>query len=161
MALDSLISIEFSPENIDDIRLSLETIKNVLDGKVINLTPKERHRFARVSYEMLPWVEKCKGYMATNPALVPSYIDRSEFDRDVKARADLEPVYNIMRSVFESIDDTILLLGSDIYTNCIAFYKAVKAASSANVPGSTSIYQDLAQQFPGRPKKASEKPSDR
>jgi hypothetical protein len=49
----------------------------------------------------------------------------------------------------------MLLLGNDIYQNCIAFYKAVKAASLANVPGSTSIYQDLAQQFPGRLKKPS------
>jgi hypothetical protein len=72
-----------------------------------------------------------------------------------ESREDLVPLFTIMRSVFESMDDTMLLLGNDIYQNCIAFYKAVKAASLANVPGSTSIYQDLAQQFPGRPKKPS------
>ena len=152
MALDNLISVEFTSADLDEIRHALDTIKNVLAGKVINLTPAERKRYARVSYEMIPWVEKCKGYMETNPTLVPSYINKVEFDKDMKARADLVSSYTTMRSVFESMDDTMMLLGNDIYHSCIAFYKAVKAASLANVPGSTSIYQDLAQQFPGRPK---------
>ncbi len=152
MALDNLISIEFTPAELEDIRHALDIIKNILSGKVINLTPEERKRYARVSYEMLPWVEKCKGYMESSPALVPAYINKTEFDKDMKARADLVPSYTTTRSVFESMDDTLMLLGNDIYQSCIAFYKAVKAASLANVPGSTTIYQDLAQQFPGRPK---------
>jgi len=154
MALDNLISAEFTQAELDEIQHALDTIKNILSGKVINLTPDERHRYARVSYEMIPWVEKCKGYMETNPTLLPAYINKTEFDKDMKTRADLVPLYTTLRSVFESLDDTMLLLGSDIYTNCIAFYKAIKAAANSNVPGSTTIYQDLAQQFPGRPKKA-------
>ena len=158
MALDNLISIEFTPAELDTISLALNSISDVLAGKVINLTPEERHRYARVSYEMLPWVQKCYGYMKTEPTLVPGYIDMPELDKDFKARTDIEPNYTTLRSIFESMDDTMLLIGNDIYKNCIAFYKAVKAASSSNVPGSTSIYQDLAQQFPGRPKKKTEDP---
>ena len=101
---------------------------------------------------MIPWVEKCQGYMQTNPTLVPGYIDTAELDKDIKTRQqDMQPRFTILRSVYESFDDTMLLMGNDIYNNCIAFYRAVKAASQANVPGSTSIYEDLAQQFPGRP----------
>jgi len=51
MALDNLISITFDPSNIDEIRHALDNIKHQLEGKVINLTPEERRRFARVSYE--------------------------------------------------------------------------------------------------------------
>lgn len=153
MALDNLISIEISTADINEIKAALTTISEKLAGKVINLTPDERHRYARVSYEMVPWVQKCHGYMKSDPTLVPGYIDMTELDKDMKAREDIDPLFTTMRSVFESLDDTMLLIGNDIYNNCIAFYKAVKAASLANVPGSTSIYQDLAQQFPGRPKK--------
>lgn len=51
MVLDNLISITFDPSNIDEIRHALDNIKHQLEGKVINLTPEERRRFARVSYE--------------------------------------------------------------------------------------------------------------
>ncbi|MFA7360635.1 MAG: hypothetical protein WC139_06320 [Candidatus Kapaibacterium sp.] len=51
MALDNLISITFDPSNIDEIRHAFDNIKHQLEGKVINLTPEERRRFARVSYE--------------------------------------------------------------------------------------------------------------
>lgn len=151
MALDNLISAEFTQLEIDDFNTALDSQTNILAGKVINLTPEERMRYSRVSYEMIPWVEKCQGYMQTNPTLVPGYIDTAEFDKDMKTRNDLMPLYTRLRSVFESMDDTMLLIGNDVYNNCIAFYRAVKAAAQANVPGSTSIYEDLAQQFPGRP----------
>ena len=154
MALDNLASISFTTEELDKIKLAIKDIDTVLEGKAINLTPDERQRFARVSYEMLPWVQKCYGYMKTEPTLVPAYIDMTELDKDFKVRTDIDPNYTSLRSTFEKLDDLMLLLGHDIYNNCIAFYKAVKAASQANVPGSTSIYQDLAQQFPGRPKSA-------
>ena len=151
MALDNLISAEFTQLELDDFNTALTTQAGILLNKVINLTPEERQRYARVSYEMIPWVEKCQGYMQTNPTLVPAYIDTAEFDKDMKTRQDLTPLYTTLRSIFESMDDTMLLIGNDVYNNCIAFYRAVKAASQANVPGSTSIYEDLAQQFPGRP----------
>lgn len=152
MALDNLVSIEFTTLELDKIKLAIKDIDTVLAGKAINLTPEERHRYSRVSYEMLPWVQKCFGYMHTEPTLVPGYIDMPELEKDFKARTDIDPNFTSLRSTFEKLDDLMLLIGHDIYNNCIAFYKAVKAASVSNVPGSTSIYQDLAQQFPGRPK---------
>ncbi|MBI5778935.1 MAG: hypothetical protein HZA49_05710 [Planctomycetes bacterium] len=86
------------------------------------------------------------------PSIVPGYIDLAELNRDMQARRDLIPRLRRATSIMESMDDTALLLGSDVFTNCLAFYKAVKAAAQANVPGSTSVYQDLAAQFPGRPR---------
>jgi len=154
MALDNLVSIEFTQAELDKLKLAIADIDTVLAGKAINLTPEERHHYARVSYEMLPWVQKSFGYMHTEPTLVPAYIDMPELEKDFKARTDIEPNYTSLRSTFEKLDDLMLLLGHDMYTSCIAFYKAVKAASVSNVPGSTTIYQDLAQQFPGRPKSA-------
>jgi len=60
---------------------------------------------------------------------------------------------NGLKEITEMLDDTRLLLGTDVYNNSIAFYRNVKISALQNVPGSTNIYQDLQQQFPGRPKK--------
>jgi len=158
MALDNLISVEIPAADVGSFLTKIEEQKTILQGKVINLTPNERRRYARVSYEMIPWVQKCYQYMQTNPELKPGYIDLVELAKDMQTRNDLYSLYTALREVFESVDDTLLLVGNDIYTNCIAFYQAVKAASKANVPGSTSIYEDLAQQFPGRPRNAGGNP---
>ena len=59
--------------------------------------------------------------------------------------------YTTTRSNMESMDDTMLLIGYDVSKNCMAFCTKVNAASEANVPNSTSIYEDFVQQIPGCP----------
>ena len=152
MALDNLISVAFTPAELAALDTAFASIEATLAGKVINLTPEERRRYASISTEMRPWIRKCRDYMTQLPSIVPGYINLPELDADMQARRNIETRLNRAKSINESMDDTFLLLGSDVLTNCLAFYKAVKAAAQANVPGSTTIYQDLAQQFPGRPR---------
>ncbi|MEW6026099.1 MAG: hypothetical protein AB1599_02225 [Planctomycetota bacterium] len=152
MALDNLISVSLTPQELAAIDGALTTIETTLQGKVINLTPDERIRYASISTEMRPWIRKCRDYMNQLPSIVPGYINLTELDADMKARRDIETRLNRAKAAVESMDDTYLLLGSDVLTNCLAFYRSVKAAAQANVPGSTGVYQDLAQQFPGRPR---------
>jgi hypothetical protein len=47
------------------------------------------------------------------------------------------------------MQDTNLLLGTDLYNNLTAFYRSLREASKSNAPGASSIYKDLKQQFPG------------
>src|SRR3989339_1188162 len=129
MALDNLISVVFNPSDLPAIDAALGSIEAALSGKVINLTPEERRRYASISNETAQWVQKCRGYMNQVPALVPGYIDLAELDRDVQARRDLMPRLRRARSILESMDDTALLLGSDVWTNCLAFYRAVREAA--------------------------------
>ena len=151
MALDNLISVAFTPAELAAFDTALAAIETLLQGKVINLTPAERQRFAAVSNETLPWVQKCRDYITQMPGIVPAYLDITRLDADITARQDISPRLARTKSILESLDDTKVLLGSDIFDNCIFFYRAVKAAAQANVPGSTTVYQDLAVQFPGRP----------
>ncbi|MEK7310283.1 MAG: hypothetical protein AAB038_05645 [Planctomycetota bacterium] len=150
MALDNLITVSFTPAELAAFDTALAAIETLLQGKVINLTPDERRRYGSISNEMTQWVQKCRGYMTQLPAIVPNYINLSELDADMTARRDLMPRLMRAKSILESIDDTAVLLGSDVLTNCLAFYRSVKAAAKANVPGSTTIHQDLAQQFQAR-----------
>jgi hypothetical protein len=150
MALDNLISVSFTPAELAALDTAFTAIETTLQGKVINLTPDERRRYGSISNEMTPWMDKCRGYMAQLPGIVPNYIDQAELDADMQARRDLIPRLMRAKSILESIDDTAVLLGSDVLTNCLAFYRSVKAAAKANVPGSTTVHQDLAQQFHGR-----------
>ena len=149
MALSNLVSIVFTVAEITAISDALDVILNIIQPKAINLTPAERQAYGRVRYEFEVWIAKCQGYMTANPTLVPSYIDMVEHGNDSTARESMKPMEQKLQQLYEMFDDTFVLLGHDLYVNSIAFYRAVKNAAQSNVPGATSIYEDLKQQFPG------------
>jgi hypothetical protein len=52
MALDNLVSVVFSNAEIAIIDAALSEIENILKGKAVNLTPKQRQTYGRVAYDM-------------------------------------------------------------------------------------------------------------
>jgi hypothetical protein len=153
MALDNLISIQFTAAELLIIDNALTAIEGVFAGKVVNLTPEQRQQYGRIGNNTENWIVKVKGYMDGNPTLIPNYIDKAEHDKDYASRKDIQPRLNRLTSVFEALDDTQKLMSSDLWHNSIAFYRNLKIASQQNVPGSTAIYNDLKTQFPSGPKK--------
>jgi len=153
MALEDLVSVELTHQEITDVTTALDSIITIIKPKAKNLTPAERQLYGRVRYEFEVWIDKTRAYMTGNPTLVPPYIDMTEYEKDYNARAAMKPIESKLQQLYEMFDDTFVLLGHDLYTNSIAFYNAVKTAAKNNVPGSTTIYQDLKQQFPGGGKK--------
>lgn len=151
MPQDNLISVSFTQQELAGLDSALSSIQTILKGKLVNLTPRERQRYASVSTEMSPWVEKCRNYMNQIPNIVPGYIDIAKLDADLKAHNDIISRLNTVKSIQEGLDDTKMLLGDDILTNCLSFYRSVKAAAQANVPGITSISEDLSKQFIKKP----------
>ncbi len=151
MALDNLIKVSFTEEEIGKLNKSMEEIVSVLSGKVINLTPEERRQYGSIGNNTQYWIDKVDTYMVQNPKLVPFYLSKEEFDKDRLARSIFLDLIKKSNSILESMEDTGMLLSTDIYHNALAFYQNVRLAANQNVPGSTSIYEDLAAQFPGRP----------
>ena len=60
----------------------------------------------------------------------------------------------------EGLDDTTILLGTDIYNYAMAYYRHMKLVSKEDVFGTTEIYTDLAAQFPGRASAVPEEPEE-
>ena len=152
MALENLISVEFTAQEQADLSAALTTIRTILLAKTINLTPTQRQQYGRVRYEMEIWVQKASAHMASNPQLVPNFIDQVEHQKDMVAHALLNPMIDQIEGIRQMALDTNLLVGSDLYNNCMAFYRSIKMAAKSNAPGASTIYADLKQQFPG-PKK--------
>ena len=152
MALDNLISIEFTAEELQKIDESLTTIETVIAGKVIALQNEERSRYGRVGENTQNWISKVNAYMDSKSNLVPPFIDVTEFKNDLAARMSIMPRLARLNSVTTGLEDTAILLGTDLYNAAIAYYRNVKMMTKQNVPGAKPIYEDLSQQFPGKPK---------
>jgi hypothetical protein len=151
MALENLISVVFTDAELKQMDDAFSIIEGVLKGKVINLSGKQRQQHGRVKYEMEVWVNKAFNYADGNPILLPSYIDKAELSADHKTHSQLNPRIDRMETILQGMLDTNLLLGTDLYNNLGAFYRSLREASKTNAPGASAIYQDLKQQFPGRP----------
>ena len=63
MALDNLLSVSFTSEELTKITTAIEQINTVLSGKVVNLTPEERKQYGSIADRNKLLVDKAKFYM--------------------------------------------------------------------------------------------------
>jgi len=87
--------------------------------------------------------------MDNNPASLPRFIDKGEFDRDYAAFKALSPLISALEQQMNLMKDTALLLGYDLDVNALMYYRTMRSEAENNVAGSRTIYEDLKTQFPG------------
>ena len=120
----------------------------------MNLTTVERKELPKLGDRTVAFDEKCAGYMATHPELVPSFVATAELTKDRVLRNDLADIFRELSMVVEGVEDTMLLVGSEAYMADLSFYQNVRQAAQRGVVGADSIYDDLRVRFPGRPPSA-------
>lgn len=152
MASDNRISIELTAAQKTAITDAVTALKEALEGIIINLTKEERQSLPKIADKTLAFDEKCKAYMASRPELVPGFIDMTEMAKDRQLVADLLPCLQEIAPICEGLEDTISLAYTDIYVADLAFHATVKQAAKRGVPGTDTIYDDLRERFPGRPR---------
>lgn len=147
MALDNLISVEFTNEQLAKINQAIALLNEVLAGKSVNLTPEERKQYGSIADRNKVLVDKVKFYMAAAPETVPRTINKVEFEQDYIARAQIENPLKALQLVTEKMSDTKVLLDFDNFQATLAYYRYVKYLADQNEPGTTTIYQDLRQHY--------------
>ena len=153
MAFKNEVSVEFTAKELAALDLAFSSIEKIISGKLINLSPAERTAHARVGEGTQTYIDKSRGYMTQHPKWIDTErIDITELDKDFAARKALAPMFSRVQAIYHAFDDTHVLLGSDIFDACKAFYYAVKGKNDSNVPGAKAVYDDLKLRFPGRPK---------
>ena len=152
------ISIKLTDPEVLIITTALADIMNVLKDKVVNLTPEERSRLYKMKNTRYSLAERSLVHAKNNPHLRPPFLDLAEAELDFTYYKQLQNFVGIVNSVAESITDTQMALGSEVLQYCLSFYNSVKMAAQQNVPGSTSIYDDLNTFFdlPPRPEEDTE-----
>ena len=64
-------------------------------------------------------------------------------------RLALADIWRELRKLCEKVDDTLLLVGSEIWMADLSFYQTCKQAARRGVGGADTIYDDLKERFPG------------
>ncbi|QHI36975.1 hypothetical protein IMCC3317_23460 [Kordia antarctica] len=153
MALENLISIEFTTEELTALDTHLDGIQQVLAGKMVNITPEQRQQYGSIGNQNKLIVDKAKNYMEQHPNWVPNFIDKTEFDKDYNARQQMEERTQRLQNLTQQLLDTKTLLDHDNYTNTLSFYRMIRYLAGENEPGSKTVYEDMKVLFArsGRP----------
>lgn len=145
---DNRISAEVTAANKTAILTKITEIKALLPF-LINLTKDERMTLPKLGGSSLQFDEQCASYMASAPNLVPPFLTVAEVDKDRALRLVLADIWREVNKLCEAVDDTLLVVGSEIWLADLSFYQTVRQAARRNVVGADSIYDDLRERFPG------------
>jgi len=154
MSQENLISTELPAAVAADIIEKLNAINTALAGILLfNLTGQDRLELYKLGDKSAAFVDKALEYAANNPALVPSYLDLVEANKDLKLSKDLNNILKQVSTLQRAIEDTAMVAGSEAYDAALVFYASVKGASRVNVPGSQSVFEDLQKRYIAKSKK--------
>jgi hypothetical protein len=146
-------------ELIDQALGKVDEVSASLDGYLYPLTSDDRHSILKMGDKSLPFVEKTSELAKANPQFCPSYFNLDDLNIDLADVVNLRVLLNRLQQLTREIEDTIMLAGSEAFTQSLSFYNAVKQAARDNVSGAEILLDELQKRFiiTGRPKKNSEK----
>ena len=137
-----------------DVQTHLTAIKAALAPYLISLTPDERKTMPRMADKTVAFVTKTADYAAATPAFVPSFVNLAELTQDVAGVNALTPLRQQLEQLALDTDSTVMVAGSEAYTNSLTIYSNIKFLAKNKQPGAQAAYDDLSVRFPGRPTKA-------
>ncbi len=151
MAQDNRISASISTADKTAISDHIAAIKTKLVAVLLfNLSADERQALPKMSDKSLSFTGKAFEYAKQNPALVPSFLDVIEADKDYVLASDLFKIYQELLTLTVSIEDAIMVSGSEAFDAAKIFYAAAKGAARSNIAGTNAIADDLKDRYPSK-----------
>ena len=125
------ISATVSDQAMAEIKGAIATIHAQLPF-LINLTPDERRKRFKMGDKSLAFVRNSVTATQNNPDIVPGKFDIAEFNRDYQ--------------LTETVDDTLLAIGSESMASSLLVYDYAKT-TSRHSPGIKSVADQLGERF--------------
>ena len=139
---------------LDEIKQNINNTLTLLKPYAIALTPSEQGELAKLGDKTLAFVDKTNSYSQANPQLCPSYFSQAEFAIDFADYQSLRPLAMLTEQLLHTIDDTMMMAGSEAYVSSLSFYNSTKDAAKRDIPGAKAVYDDLSVRFPSTRAKA-------
>ncbi|MBI1768035.1 MAG: hypothetical protein HY015_07800 [Bacteroidetes bacterium] len=153
MAQENRVSIKIQPADLKKVSDAIKVAADTLKPYLVALTPVERQQLPKMSDGNIPFVQKSLEYAQANASFVPAYLDVTELKTDLDAVESLLQLFRPLEQLYQNLDDTMTLSGSEAYVAALAFYNSVKVAAKMKVPGAKAIAEDLSLRFAGQGKK--------
>lgn len=156
MKNNDLIKVVYTEEQLTESKTLLEALMAIANTHAPELSSEDRTRYGKINGPNKLLVDKAHLFMNQNPDLVPGFVDMEEFERDYKARRDIDEMIHKLELITRRLSDTKILLDNDNYHDAMAFYRAIRYFAKEQQQMAIPIYEEMKQFFPqGRRKKES------
>jgi len=145
MAVLNRISGTLGPERQAKDLKHLEEVAKDLDFRASVRAEDVRSLF-KAGKEYSPFLEKAFSVMNEHPEIVPGAFPSEEFRKDYALLKELEPIASAVDQLAESLQKTMMALGSDAMGAALEIYHAAKYNAS-HVPGLAASVSDMAVYF--------------
>lgn len=127
-------------------------IQNTKDSRaqldfLVGLSKKEIRRLAKLGSPYLEFTNRVRAHAAKFPGYMPQQVTVEMFNRDFKATESLHRILAEILSFEKDLENTILVLKSEIYQTSRLYYNAVQAAGRAGDKDAERIATDLSAHY--------------
>lgn len=152
------IDAEITLENKDQVGQHIGGIRAILSF-LIGLPVEEKLRLTKLSFRYVEFTNLVRIYAENFPGHLPNEVTLEMFQRDLDLRDDLKELSADLKALDRDIDDTILLVESEIYQTSRLFYKGVKASALEGDKDAERIAKELSNHYRKR-RSAANDPGD-
>ena len=137
------------PQEVLDQAISrINEAAAILKPYTLSLTPDERKNILKMGDKSSAFVEKALEYTKTNPEFIPAFMTSADLEIDLADSKNLVGPVSLVTQLLYSLDDTMMVAGSEAYYAALYYYKSVQQAATMNIPGAKAIYEELKKRFP-------------
>jgi hypothetical protein len=124
---------------------------------LLGLGRVERRRFAKVGPATRPFITDALHTAEANPGLVPRSVDLATMRSRADTLANLAEVKRALTQMLEKVDDTEVVLASEVYAVARTVYSVMK--TPATLPGLKENRNKLARRFSRKAKRSPNEPA--
>ena len=139
----SLIRAVLAQAIVQEILVAFKGVADRLPF-MATLSPEERLTMPKTGRKRLAFVQKAAEVVRQNSGLCPKDFDGDRFVGSADLLSALMPVFLAIQKLLEGVDDTMLQVGSDSYTQALDVYDFVKRLTK-RVPGLDTAKGELAR----------------
>jgi hypothetical protein len=114
------------------------------------LTQDQRDALFKLGDARMAFHEKSNDYFHQHAELVSPTVNMTKYDRDQAALDAVGRIQAAVKGATDPLDDTEMLLGSDLLSADVAQYKYLPLLIRAKTAGAEAVHADLKASWPGR-----------
>jgi hypothetical protein len=149
-------NIELTEADVEAVKSKLENINEIMPY-LIGLSAKDRQVISVIGSKSIQFIENALNSMQRNPGIRPAFLDMDEAVRNYQLFSNLTKIQNAIRTLERMVTDTLMVAGSQTYSDSLVYYNSVKRAVRAGVPGAAAVQESLRKRFKYTKRKKAEK----
>lgn len=154
------LNASMSPEDFNAVKQAIQEIRYRMPF-LLGLTLEERKKLPKISRSNKLFVADALEVARANPEVLPYYLPVQHLENDFTLFQQLSEVLFPLEQLFEKVQDTQMLAGSEAYQTSLVMYKLTRVAAEAGMPGMDTAYAKLKVRFEGQgPQGGSEEAPD-